>query len=723
MDGGAGCEPHRVMRGAFELMRVLAINKRAGSRGERGPAGKAGGDGWGEGGVVRELMEKQVCGEYAEFASGVEGEFWEVVARAEHGSDPFVGFCETRGAWRSEKLESHGARELVGLLGPVLTVLVPIVGDAPKVVAMQTREVYGSKDGMAVSVGRTVVVGEGGEWYVVTSVETARGGDTVRVFVANVDRLVHGVVVPVYRRSVEHQLLDLAAVGVAEEACEMVTALGRMGSGREIRVALRERGYGVPTKAVSEKISEVVRKTLDGVSGPNVEGRVMGVVGGGEEVYALVVPVEKGTGKVYEGRYIVSGTGLRVTEAGEVHEGAVVVVVERQPRPKSVVCVYFVTVDYGMGGVPLGVVFETRDGKYTGTVWFLEQEWLSVLTTRTARNLPYRASSDEELRDVVGMGKTVNSQCPMELTRHEITGAITRIGSYKGPTGGGMYTMLSIWESGKETAKCVMPGYGYDEASVREKLTYLDVGEGDVFQDLVCGEGVQGGITGLKVVGREESEGEMEVVRVESARGVSLVEPRDGGEVTINGREWKRRNLRVTEYKDGTPIRRASTEGEFIELSKSKTPAYFCVDERSGYLYNRYVSESGVSPEGWGLPTIADVFELWKHHDIDAELIPQHAGGDVIIGSSDEAKAAEALMDPQGDFKAEMTGFVTEQSEVVGRGDIASMWNRGEGGWWFGDGGSGCVDIQSGGISNKNEWYEGHQYEGNGIRLVKRRRE
>ncbi len=234
MEGGAGCEPHRVMRGAFELMRVLAINKRAGSRGERGPVGKAGGDGWGEGGVVRELMEKQVCGEYAEFASGVEGEFWEVVARAEHGSDPFVGFCETTGAWRPEPVCEYDATALVGHLGR----LIPIVGGAPKVVARQTREVYGSssKDGMAVSVGRTVVVGEGGEWYVVTSVETARGV----VFVSEVAQLQSGVVRRMYSCSVEQHLLTVKR----EDGCEMLTRLGGLrgaggGAGRAQERAVR----------------------------------------------------------------------------------------------------------------------------------------------------------------------------------------------------------------------------------------------------------------------------------------------------------------------------------------------------------------------------------------------------------------------------------------------------------------------------------------------------
>jgi hypothetical protein len=168
---GSSSETEKIFRGAFGLMKFFAERKCPGPRGERGLRGCRGAVGGGTEGDVRELIAKRVCVEYAETAWGIQGEFWDVFARAEHGSDPFVGFCETRGAWRSEKLESYDATALVDHLP--LGRLIPIGGDAPKVVARQRREVYGSKD-MAVSVGRTIVVGVGEEWYVVTAVE--RGG-------------------------------------------------------------------------------------------------------------------------------------------------------------------------------------------------------------------------------------------------------------------------------------------------------------------------------------------------------------------------------------------------------------------------------------------------------------------------------------------------------------------------------------------------------------------
>ncbi len=395
------------------------------------------------------------------------------------------------------------------------------------------------------------------------------------MFVTNVDRLGGGVVVPVYGCSVEQYLLDVTAedaefdgmgVGASSRACEMITMLGRLGASASVRTGLGLEGglegYVFPSKDTALGIVRLVEPLLTSARA-DLSVAVIGIMRRMDVMYAVVVPYVSGTAvEAYGLPYIRSGPTdashvLRVTEEGKRHEGAAVVVV-RQPRPSSVVCVYFVTVDFGMGGVPIGVVFELRDGKYTGTVWFFETIWFSVLTTRRPRDLPYRASSDEELRDVVGMVEKVNSQDtgtklealhPMKLTRHEIKGAITRIGSYKGPIGGGMYTMLTIEESGKETAKCVMSSsYGYDEDSLRKRLTYRDVKEGDVFQDVVCDEGLKGGITGLKVVRREGNEGE--ILGVESARGVRLVERELRG-VKIGAQTWTAANLDVGEYGDG----------------------------------------------------------------------------------------------------------------------------------------------------------------------------
>jgi hypothetical protein len=88
---GSSSETEKIFRGAFGLMKFFAERKCPGARGERGLRGCRGAVGGGTEGDVRELIAKRVCVEYAETAWGIQGEFWDVVARAEHGSDSFVG--------------------------------------------------------------------------------------------------------------------------------------------------------------------------------------------------------------------------------------------------------------------------------------------------------------------------------------------------------------------------------------------------------------------------------------------------------------------------------------------------------------------------------------------------------------------------------------------------------------------------------------------------------
>ncbi len=462
--------------------------------------------------------------------------------------------------------------------------------------------------------------------------ETARGGDLVRVLVTNVDRLVNCAVVPMYRRSVEQELLDWA-VQDEEYVSEMITSLGLVrGASGEVKKAITANGgYRVPIDAMSNKIREVVANTLLG-GNSNVEMRVIGVVrgpyvamaedsnrkGGEDEVYALVVPVEKGTGNVYGKPYIVS-SGMRVTEAGARHVGAAVVVM-RQPISDTVVYVYFVTQDFGSDtDVPVGVIFKSRAGRYTGTVWTMTNSRYSVM------------DEHEELSELVTLfvKRNGDERGGVRLNGHAIRGAVTRIGSYQGATGGGMYTMMSIWESGKESVEYVRSGDGrgvtYDEEDVREmrqKLTYLDVAEGDVFRDVVYEDNELGWRcvpTGLVT----EVEKEKTVVRVESARGVRLVE-RELASVKVGGQVWTAENLDVGEYGDGGEIEEAQSAEEWEAAYERKVGAWCYHPENAGNgqkwgkLYNVCALER-VSPRGWRVPTDAD----W------VELIKEGCGGDV----------------------------------------------------------------------------------------------
>jgi hypothetical protein len=319
---GAGCEPHKIMRGALELMRVLAIQKQPGSRGVQGARGCAGADG-GDEKAMRALIEKQVCGEYAEFGSCLQREWWDVFARATHESDPFVEFCDTTGAWRPEPadptaLACHLSNE-VGL---------PFGVQVPRLVARHTREVYDSKVGSVsrrgVTVARTILrVGE--DCYAVTSVETV---PSAVVFISNVDQLQNGDVRSVYRCSVEQHLLKVTAKGGGSEAREMITNVGMMpGASADVNDAIRASGgYTPPPADISNKISEVVANTVCA----GTEVTVIGILRRAHELYALVVPCEGG--RVCEKPYIVSGIGLalRVTDEGAVHQGAAVVMIREE---------------------------------------------------------------------------------------------------------------------------------------------------------------------------------------------------------------------------------------------------------------------------------------------------------------------------------------------------------------------------------------------------------
>ncbi len=471
-------------------------------------------------------------------------------------------------------------------------------------------------------VARTVV-GVGEEWYVVTAVE--RGG--VVVFVTNVDRLGGGVVVPVYGCSVEQHLLDVTAKGKVSEACEMITSLGRLGASGSVRAGLEGGGYVFPSEDTAVGIVGVVKTVLTDAAGLSVA--VIGMVRCTDVIYAVVVPYVPVSGTAVEAYglpYMRKGAngGLRVTGAGARHVGAAVVVMQ---DPRSIVYVYFVV---GWSAeVPIGVIFRSRDGKYTGTVWSFESGF-SALTEH------------EELSEFVSGTVPTN----VRLIGCAIGGAITRIGSYMGDTGGGMYTMLSIWEGGAETAKHVYASR-YGEASVREKLTYMEVGEEYVFQDLVCEEGVaRGGFTGLRTVRRDANPGEMEVVWVESARGVRLVERELRG-VKVGKQTWTAENVDVGEYGDGEEIEEAQSAEAWEDAYARKVGAWCYHPENAGNgkkwgkLYNVYALGK-LCPRGWRFPTEAD----W------GELINVGCGGDV-----------KKLI--EGEFKAGFpVGFRAESKDI-----------------------------------------------------------
>ena len=87
--------------------------------------------------------------------------------------------------------------------------------------------------------------------------------------------------------------------------------------------------------------------------------------------------------------------------------------------------------------------------------------------------------------------------------------------------------------------------------------------------------------------------------------------------VKINGQVWMARNLNVSHYRNGDPIRHAATPAEWADAARKKEGAWCYYRNRSGdgevygKLYNWYAVNDprGLAPEGWRIPSDKD----WEH--------------------------------------------------------------------------------------------------------------
>lgn len=91
--------------------------------------------------------------------------------------------------------------------------------------------------------------------------------------------------------------------------------------------------------------------------------------------------------------------------------------------------------------------------------------------------------------------------------------------------------------------------------------------------------------------------------------------------IEIGGHLWMAENLKVTHYKDGTPITyieddyywSITTEGAFCAYNNDMANK-----DTFGLLYNWYTVNSGLAPEGWHVATEDD----WKHLELSLGLDP-----------------------------------------------------------------------------------------------------
>lgn len=81
--------------------------------------------------------------------------------------------------------------------------------------------------------------------------------------------------------------------------------------------------------------------------------------------------------------------------------------------------------------------------------------------------------------------------------------------------------------------------------------------------------------------------------------------------VTIGNQIWSTKNLDVTTFRNGDPIREAKTKEEWVKAGESKQPVWcyfkFSINNNSKYgkFYNGYALKDprGLAPEGWHIPS------------------------------------------------------------------------------------------------------------------------
>ena len=127
-----------------------------------------------------------------------------------------------------------------------------------------------------------------------------------------------------------------------------------------------------------------------------------------------------------------------------------------------------------------------------------------------------------------------------------------------------------------------------------------------------------------------------------SAGGVVDIDGNVYETVIIGGQEWMKENLRVTRYRDGTPIPTGLDNKNWAETTSGAYSIYPYgnaegIDSKEqmvatfGLLYNWYVVDNpkGVCPDGWRVPTDNE----WKELELTAGMTESEVAGAAWRGS------------------------------------------------------------------------------------------
>lgn len=159
----------------------------------------------------------------------------------------------------------------------------------------------------------------------------------------------------------------------------------------------------------------------------------------------------------------------------------------------------------------------------------------------------------------------------------------------------------------------------------------------------------------------------------------------DAGEKTelkIGEKIWKLKNLDVTKFKNGDPIKEAKTIDEWKSACENNEPAWCCYEnnpenlKKYGVLYNWFAvtDPRGLCPEGWSVPSEND----WK--DLVNSL-----GGSNIAGEAMKCKNEwniDTSADNTSGFSALPSGLRDANGDFLGLNQTAIWWTSTE---WIGN--------------------------------------
>ena len=170
--------------------------------------------------------------------------------------------------------------------------------------------------------------------------------------------------------------------------------------------------------------------------------------------------------------------------------------------------------------------------------------------------------------------------------------------------------------------------------------------------------------------------------------------------VTLGSREWMAANLNVISFRDGSDIREATTQADWLAAFDRKEPVWAwitndaAVGKTYGRIYNWYAitDPRGLAPTGWTIPDSSD----WMHLARSARLagtICLNDDGDTDVEGDFDARVLQLTdvewtnpdlfgFDRSG---TNLAGFNALPGGMIGVDGIAGSLEM-ETGWWGRDG-------------------------------------